>query len=92
MSRRGFGALAASKTAIAAIAGFAAIVRAQTTKRKVGVILPRLGVQALLGQSFGRLARGLKQVPSQNPAAAAMTNQSDKLPSRLTWSLMAGAK
>ena len=40
----------------------------------------------------GRSVQGLKQARSQNPAAAAMANQSDKLPNRLIWSLMAGTR
>ena len=37
--------------ATAALGGFPAIVRAQSAKLKVGVILPRSGVQGLIGQS-----------------------------------------
>ena len=37
--------------ASAALAGFPAIVRAQPAKLKVGVILPRSGVQGQIGQS-----------------------------------------
>ena len=66
--------------------------RAQPTKLKVCVILLRSGVLDQLGHSPGRFAQGLKQEPIQNPAAAAMANQSDKLPSRLIWSLMAGTR
>ncbi len=39
-----------------------------------------------------RLAPRGKQERTQNPAAAAIANQSDKLPSRLIWSLMAGTR
>ena len=90
--RRCFCALAAGRMAVTAVGGFPAIVRAQPTKLKAGVNLPRSRVQAQLGQSPGRFAQGLKQERSQNPAAAAMANQSDKLPSRLIWSLMAGTR
>jgi branched-chain amino acid transport system substrate-binding protein len=47
--RRVLGAAAAS--AALSTVGFPAIVRAQATKLKVGVLLPRSGVQALIGQS-----------------------------------------
>jgi branched-chain amino acid transport system substrate-binding protein len=60
--RRRFGAVAAGTSALAALGGFPAIVRAQPAKLKVGVILPRSGVMAQLGQSCQRgaeLAPGL---------------------------------
>ena len=41
---------AAASTALSAL-GFPALVRAQATRLKVGVLLPRSGVQALIGQS-----------------------------------------
>ena len=54
IDRRGFNRLAAGASAIAAAGGFPALVRAQATKLKVGVILPRSGVMAQLGQSCQR--------------------------------------
>ena len=54
LSRRRFNALAGGGSAAVALGGFPAIVRAQATKLKVGVILPRSGVQAQLGQSCQR--------------------------------------
>jgi branched-chain amino acid transport system substrate-binding protein len=42
---------AAAASAALSTVGFPAIVRAQATKLKVGVLLPRSGVQALIGQS-----------------------------------------
>jgi len=54
ISRRDFNRVAASTSAIAAAGWFPAIVRAQPTKLKVGVILPRSGFEAQLGQSCQR--------------------------------------
>ncbi len=53
-NRRRFNALAAGTPVLAAAAWFPAIVRAQPTKLKVGVILPKSGVLAQLGQSCQR--------------------------------------
>ena len=53
-SRRRFTQVAASSTALAAIGGFPAIVRAQAQKLKIGVLLPKSGVLAQLGQSCQR--------------------------------------
>ena len=50
MNRRNFNKAVAAAGAAAALAPFG-IVRAQATKLKVGVILPRSGVQGLIGQS-----------------------------------------
>jgi branched-chain amino acid transport system substrate-binding protein len=50
MNRREFGKSVAAAGAAAALAPFG-IVRAQAQKLKVGVILPRSGVQGLIGQS-----------------------------------------
>ena len=54
MNRRRFTTLAAGGSAAVALSGFPAIVRAQASKLKVGVILPRSGVMAQLGQSCQR--------------------------------------
>jgi branched-chain amino acid transport system substrate-binding protein len=54
IDRRGFNRVAAGTSVIAAGGWFPAIVRAQSTKLKVGVILPRSGVMAQLGQSCQR--------------------------------------
>jgi branched-chain amino acid transport system substrate-binding protein len=54
INRRHFNRVAAGSSAIAAAGWFPAIVRAQSTKLKVGVILPRSGVLAQLGQSCQR--------------------------------------
>ncbi len=54
IDRRGFNRVAAGTSAIAAAGWFPAIVRAQPAKLKVGVILPRSGVMAQLGQSCQR--------------------------------------
>ena len=53
-SRRRFHRIAASSTALAAIGGFPAIVRAQAQKLKIGIVLPKSGVLAQLGQSCQR--------------------------------------
>ena len=52
--RRRFTRLAAGTSAAAAIGGFPALVRAQAQKLKVGVLLPKSGVLAQLGQSCQR--------------------------------------
>src|SRR5471032_3608272 len=49
-SRRQFNAALAAGGTLAALSPFG-IIRAQGTKLKVGVLLPRSGVQALIGQS-----------------------------------------
>ena len=54
INRRGFNRVAAGSSAIAAAGWFPAIVRAQPAKLKVGVLLPRSGVLAQLGQSCQR--------------------------------------
>lgn len=54
VSRRRFNAMAAGTSVVAAAGWFPAIVRAQPAKLKVGVILPRSGVLAQLGQSCQR--------------------------------------
>lgn len=53
-TRRRLGQLAAATSALAALGGFPAIVRAQAQKLRVGVILPKSGVLAQLGQSCQR--------------------------------------
>ena len=53
-SRRQFNRLAVGTSAIAAAGWFPALVRAQPAKLKVGVILPKSGVLAQLGQSCQR--------------------------------------
>ncbi len=53
-SRRRFSAMAAGTSALAAAGWFPAIVRAQPAKLRVGVILPKSGVLAQLGQSCQR--------------------------------------
>ncbi|MDH4188918.1 MAG: ABC transporter substrate-binding protein [Betaproteobacteria bacterium] len=50
MNRRNFNKLVAASATVAGIAPFG-IVRAQSRKLKVGVLLPRSGFQALIGQS-----------------------------------------
>jgi branched-chain amino acid transport system substrate-binding protein len=53
-SRRRFHRLAASASALVAVGGFPAIVRAQAQKLKIGMVLPRSGYLAQLGQSCQR--------------------------------------
>jgi branched-chain amino acid transport system substrate-binding protein len=55
MNRRKFNQAMAATGAAAALAPFG-IARAQSTKLKIGVLLPRSGVQALIGQSCQRAA------------------------------------
>ena len=53
VSRRQFNTAVAAGGALAALAPFG-VVRAQSQKLKIGVLLPRSGVQALIGQSCQR--------------------------------------
>jgi branched-chain amino acid transport system substrate-binding protein len=55
MNRREFSKAVGAAGAVAALAPFG-IARAQSTKLKIGVLLPRSGVQALIGQSCQRAA------------------------------------
>ncbi|HEX9787108.1 MAG TPA: hypothetical protein VGB09_03735 [Candidatus Binatia bacterium] len=50
MDRRQFTKLLVGTGAVAALAPFS-LVRAQSTKLKVGVLLPKSGLQGLIGQS-----------------------------------------
>lgn len=54
VSRRRFNGIAAGTSALAAASWFPAVVRAQPARLKVGVLLPKSGVLAQLGQSCQR--------------------------------------